>query len=142
MIVPDANLVIYAHDSTSPQHAKAREWWEQTMSGDEPVGLPWVVVLAFVRLMTHPTICQNPMDVGMARETVDEWLFRPHVRLLSPGASIVSRFFTLLEAADSGGNLSTDALIAATAEEHGGIVYSTDRDFDRFPGVKWINPIG
>jgi len=82
------------------------------------------------------------MDVGMARETVDEWLFRPHVRLLSPGASILSRFFTLLEAADIGGNLSTDALIAATAEEHGGIVYSNDRDFDRFPGIKWINPIG
>jgi len=66
----------------------------------------------------------------------------PPCPVAEPGASILSRFFTLLEAADIGGNLSTDAPIATTAEEHGGIVYSNDRDFDRFPGIKWINPIG
>jgi predicted nucleic acid-binding protein len=111
------------------------------LSGSEPVGVPWVVVLAFVRLTTHPTICQNPMSISMAREAVESWMSLPTVRMLGPSLSTLSRFFDMLETADTGGNLSTDALIAATAEEHGGTVYSNDRDFDRFPGIKRVNPI-
>jgi len=66
VIVPDANLAIYAYDRTATQHAAAKAWWEQTLSGSTPVGIPWVVVLAFIRLMTHPTLSENPMTVPRA----------------------------------------------------------------------------
>ena len=68
MIVPDANLLIYAYDTTSPHHAKARTWWEERLSGDEPVGIPWVVVLAFTRLLTHPAVCAAPHDGPAGKE--------------------------------------------------------------------------
>ena len=141
MIVPDANLLIYAYDNTAPAHARARAWWESTLSGHEPVGIPWVVVLAFVRLMTHPTLSDNPMTVDQARERVEEWLACEHVQLLSPEATTLTRFFDLLGGAGAAGNFCTDALIAALAEEHGGKVYSNDADFARFPGIMWKNPL-
>lgn len=141
MIVPDANLLIYAYDTTSPHHAKARSWWESALSGAEPVGIPWVVILAFTRLMTHPTVSENPMTVAQARAAVEAWLACEHVRMLSVEPDTINTFFTLLDEAGIGGNLSTDALIAATASEHGGCVYSNDRDFDRFAGLVWRNPL-
>jgi len=141
VIVPDTNLLIYAYDSTAPAHRRARTWWESALSGQEPVGVPWVVILAFVRLMTHPTLSENPMSADQARERVEEWLRCDHVRLLSPEATTFDRFFDLLTAAGTAGNLCTDALIAALAEEHGGTVYSNDADFGRFPGVAWQNPL-
>ena len=141
MIVPDANLLIYAYDNTAPAHSRARAWWESALSGHEPVGIPWIVVLAFVRLMTHPTLSDNPMTAGQARQCVEEWLACEHVRLLSPETTTFARFFDLLAAAGTAGNLCTDALIAALAEEHGGNVYSNDADFSRFPGIAWKNPL-
>jgi len=141
MIVPDVNLLVYAYDSTAPAHRKARVWWESVLTGSEPVGIPWIVVLAFVRLMTHPTLCENPMTVGQAREVVEEWLRCDQVRLLGPDAPALERWFDLLLAAGTGGNLCTDALIAALAEEHGGRVFSNDADFGRFPGITWQDPL-
>ncbi len=141
MIVPDTNLLIYAYDSKAPAHRRARAWWESVLSGHEPVGLPWIVVLAFVRLMTHPTLSENPMTAAQARERVEEWLACDQVRLLSPESTTLNRFFDLLTATGTAGNLCTDALIAALAEEHGGKVYSNDADFARFPGIIWHNPL-
>jgi toxin-antitoxin system PIN domain toxin len=141
VIVPDTNLLIYAYDSKAPAHRRARAWWESVLSGHEPVGLPWIVVLAFVRLMTHPTLSENPMTAAQARERVEEWLACDQVRLLSPESTTLNRFFDLLTATGTAGNLCTDALIAALAEEHGGKVYSNDADFARFPGIIWHNPL-
>ncbi|OIR18593.1 ribonuclease VapC33 [mine drainage metagenome] len=141
MIVPDVNLLVYAYDRTAPAHRRARAWWESVLSGYEPVGLPWIAVLAFVRLTTHPTLNDNPMTVVQARECVESWLERGHVRLLSPEATTFLRFFELLAVGGVGGNLCTDALIAALAEEHGGKVYSNDADFGRFAGIAWENPL-
>jgi uncharacterized protein len=141
MILPDVNLLIYAHDETSPFHEKARLWWESALSGREPIGIPVVVALAFVRLVTHPTINQNPMTVAMARERVESWEKVPIVSLLSGSALTLRLVWEFLEAAEAGGNLTTDAMIAAHASERGGTVYSNDRDFDRFPKIRWINPL-
>jgi uncharacterized protein len=142
MIVPDINILIYAYDATSPHHAKAKSWWEEALSGSEPIGIPWVVVLAFTRIMTHPSVCAEPMTVKQVRKRVAQWSNQPHVRLLAPAAETIVLFFELLEAAELGGSLSTRALIAAHARENGAVVYSSDRDFDRFPAVKWKNPLG
>ncbi len=141
MIVPDVNLLLYAYDSSFAQHTKAASWWERVMNESEPVGLPWVVVLAFVRLTTHPTIAANPRSVGEVRAIVESWLAVPHVRLLPHSAGLATRFFDALAQAGGAGNLTTDALIAAQAIEAGARVFTNDRDFARFPGLVTVNPL-
>ncbi|MDL5054788.1 PIN domain-containing protein [Oscillatoria laete-virens NRMC-F 0139] len=141
MIVPDANILIYAHDEAAPWHDKARAWWEGALSGTEPVGLAWVVVLAVTRLLTHPTICENPLSPAQVRQLIEGWISVPHVRIIHLSENAPGRFFDLLEEAGTGGNLSTDALIALHALEHSATIVSNDRDFDRFAGVKRINPL-
>ena len=141
MIIPDANLLIYAYDASAPLHTRARAWWEGILSGSEPVGIPWVVVLAFVRLMTHPSLSENPMTVEQAKSAVMAWLDVEHVRLLATTPATVKVFFAMVAQAGTGGNLCTDAMIAAVASEHGGCVYSNDVDFARFPNQAWRNPL-
>ena len=141
MIIPDANLLIYAHDEQSPFHPKARVWWESVLAGSEPVGVPWIVVLAFVRLMTHPQICAQPLSVEEARVAVTHWVDSPMLRIIQLSGSALTTFFDLLEDAGMGGNLTTDALIALYAREHSGTIYSNDRDFDRFKGLRRGNPL-
>jgi toxin-antitoxin system PIN domain toxin len=141
MIIPDANLLIYAHDSSASPHLKAKGWWEATLSGDEAVGLPWIVVLAFTRIMTHPQICENPLSIAEVRSMVEDWMEAPCLRIIQLSDQALPRFFDLLEDAQMGGNLCTDALIALHAREHSATIYSNDRDFDRFPGIKWVNPL-
>ena len=141
MIIPDANLLIYAHDEASPWHDKARAWWEAALSGTNPVGLPWVVVLAVTRLLTHPNICEHPLSPAQVRCIVEHWVSLPHVRIIHLSENALGRFFDLLEEAGMGGNLSTDALIALHALEHSATIASNDRDFDRFAGIKRINPL-
>lgn len=124
MLIPDANLLIYAYDATCPANRRARAWWESVLSGVEPVAIPWVVVLAFIRLMTHPMICENQMTVVQCRSAVFEWFALKHVRLLTPTASTMQNLFDILAHVGTGGNLTTDALIAAHALEHGARIYS------------------
>src|SRR4029453_10440941 len=132
MIVPDANLLIFAYTAPSPPHRPARRWVEDGLSGPEPVGVPWIVMLAFVRLISHPTLLEHPLTVRETEACVRQWLDCDHVRLLDPRERTSERFFSLLDEAGLGGNLATDALIAAHAEEYSATVHSTDRDFDRF----------
>lgn len=141
MIIPDTNLLVYAYDSECPQHNRALKWWEECLSGSEPVGIPWVVMLAFVRLTTHPTLLENPQPIKSVRKTVQSWLEIPHVRLLSPSPSTTEHFFDMLEKAGSGGNLSTDAHIAALAFEYDACVHTNDHDFARFDSVRRFNPL-
>lgn len=141
MIVPDTNLLLYAYDESFPAHAAARNWWETVMNGDEPIGLPWVVVLAFVRLATHPTVAANPRSVPDVREIVESWVAAPHVRVLHGTGHTMKAFFDSLESANLGGNLCTDALIAALALEAGARVFTNDRDFQRFAGLVAVNPL-
>jgi len=141
MIVPDANLLLYAYDESFPDHPAARSWWETVMNGDEPIGLPWVVILAFVRLATHPTVAANPRSVPEVREIIESWVAAPHVRFLHGTVHTMNAFFDALESAKLGGNLCTDALIAALAIESGARVFTNDRDFQRFPGLVAVNPL-
>jgi toxin-antitoxin system PIN domain toxin len=139
VIVPDANLLIYAYDQQSPK--AARKWWEDALSDDEPVGIPWIVLLAFTRILTHPSIASEPLSSEEVRSRVDQWFEQKHVRLINPGPECLRRFFDCLKEARLGGNLSTDALIAAQAAEHGATIHSNDHDFDRFLNVRRINPL-
>jgi toxin-antitoxin system PIN domain toxin len=141
MMVPDTNLLVYAYDSESPFHPAAKIWWQNALSGREPIGVPWVVILGFTRIMSHPSICTQPLGTEVIRGIVNTWIDRPQVRILSVSGDSLPRFFDLLHDIRLGGNLTTDALIALHAFEHSATVYSTDHDFNRFPGLKWVNPL-
>ena len=141
MIIPDANLLIYAHDEKSHYHSKAKRWWERSLSGTEAIGLPWVVLLAFVRLVTHTQICANPLSVEQVRSVVDHWKRSENLRLIQLSDTALDTYFDLLSDAGLGGNLSTDAVIALHAREYSATIYSNDRDFDRFSGIRWVNPL-
>ena len=141
MIIPDLNLLIYAYDSTSPSHERARAWWIQCLSGTETVGISWLVALGFVRLWTSPRVFQNPMTIDTASSHVEEWFRCPLVRVLNPGPQHAEFVFGFLRAEGKGGNLTTDAHLAALAVEANATVHTADADFLRFRGLKWINPL-
>jgi toxin-antitoxin system PIN domain toxin len=141
MIIPDVNILVYAYDSTSPWHERAREWWRQTLVGSESVGIPAVVIMAFIRLTTHTSLSGNPMAIPRARAIVSSWVAVEGVRVLAPTWETLSLMMELLEDASVSGSLSTDALIAAHALEQRASVWSNDADFKRFSGVKVHNPL-
>ena len=141
MIIPDVNLLLFAHNSQSRRHKAARAWWEALMNGNSSVGLPWVAILGFIRIATNPRILVNPLDVGSACARVRSWLGRPQAAIIHPGARHADVLFALLESAGSAGNLTTDAHLAALAIEHQAELHSTDADMARFPGLRWVNPL-
>jgi toxin-antitoxin system PIN domain toxin len=141
MILVDANLLIYAVDRDSPHHDKAHRWLEDTLSGTTETGLAWIVVLAFLRITTHPKIMCKPMAVETSLEYVSSWLSQPCVSLIRPGKQHWSVFRNLVNMVGTGGNLTSDAHLAALAIEHGSDLYSADYDFQRFPGIRHINPL-
>jgi len=142
VILVDANILIYAIDRDSPHHERARRWLEETLSGDTPVGLPWIVILAFIRLTTRPGIVRRPMRPDQAIAFVDSWLRQPYVSALGPGEHHWQVLKNLLRSSGTAGNLTSDAHVAALALEHGGTVVSADNDFGRFSGVTHVNPLG
>jgi toxin-antitoxin system PIN domain toxin len=142
VIVPDVNLLLYAYDSESPFHARAQAWWRDCLSGQEPVGLTHAVVFGFVRVGTSARVYRQPWTVAEAATHVQSWLARRAVRLLLPDVDHVARVMALLRSAGSaGGNLVTDAQIAALALRHGAEVHTGDRDFMRFGGLRCRFPL-
>jgi uncharacterized protein len=139
--VLDANLLLYAYDSDSQQHAKARAWVEQVFSGGTPLGLPWQTVTAFLRIATNPRLSGKRFTPEEAAEIVGQWLEQPNVRLLSPGDQHWSILRQMLVEGQARGPLVSDAHLAALTIEYGGILHTTDRDFGRFPGLRWSNPL-
>ena len=141
MILIDANLLIYAVNSDAPNHETARSWLEDTLSGKSAVGLPWICLLAFVRITTRRGIFAHPLDVGDALGYVDSWLDQPFVELVGPGDGHWPILRNLVRLSGTAGNLTSDAHIAALALENGAAIYSADYDFRRFPGVDHVNPL-
>ena len=141
MIIPDVNLLIYAYDSESPYHAKAAAWWQKCLSESEPIGLPSVVIFAFMRITTHARVFQNPITLAKAADHVRSWLAQPCAQVLEPGANHEHHVLKLLEAIGTAANLVTDAQIAALAIEYDAVLHTADSDFLRFPGVRWFNPL-
>ena len=141
MIIPDTNLLICSHNTQSPAHDKAREWWEGLLNGTQPVGIPWVAISGYIRLMTHPRVLVRPISVGTARTDVEAWLDRPCVLIIEPGKRFRHVFLDALTTLGTAGNLTTDAYLAALAIEHQAELCSCDADFSRFPGLRWRNPL-
>ena len=128
MIVPDVNLLVYAHNDGAPYHDSARRWWEGLVNGSERIVVPWVVSAGFVRLMTHPRVLVSPVTPAQAVDYVSEWFRFPHVMPINPGADHLVHFRRNLLAAGVGANLVTDSHIAAVAMEYQAEVHSNDTD--------------
>ncbi len=141
MIVVDVNLLLYAVNQDSPNHGKAKAWLESAVSGTETVGLPWIVLLAFLRLTTRTGLFQKPLTVDAAFDLVDAWLLQPSVTVPEPTARHMQTMRDLISPLGTGGNLTVDAYLAALAIEHGAELCSTDSDFGRFRRLRWRNPL-
>ena len=137
MIIPDVNVLIYAYNSGSIHHKAAREWWEETLTLPRPVGLPWVSILGFVRIITRGIVAK-PLYPSDAIGVVRRWLDVPGVQILTPGEFHAEIFFRLIEQVGTAGDLTTDAHLAALAIEYRGELASTDTDFARFPGLALV----
>lgn len=142
MILPDANLLLYAYDESSPFHAKAKAWCERIMKGPAPVVMLPGVVFAFVRIATHPRVFNDPLAVAEAALHVRSWLSRRHVRIHEMLPEDIESTLDLLEAAGTAGNLTSDAQIAAVAIRLDAEVHTADLDFGRFAEVRFVNPLG
>ncbi|MEE8584785.1 MAG: type II toxin-antitoxin system VapC family toxin [Acidobacteriota bacterium] len=141
MILPDVNILIHAHNLDSPLHQAAQEWWDSCLSGTQGVGLAWVTLLGFIRISTHRKILFRPLPVQGVLERVKSWLSLPHVHIPHPSDRHFERLSQAFEQLGTAGNLTTDAHLATLAMERGYILYSTDTDFSRFKGLRWVNPL-
>jgi len=140
MIVPDTNLLLYAYDEKSHYHEAAKTWWEGLLSGNELIGFCVPVVFAFIRVGTHPRIYANPIPLKMAIRHVETWLERSNVHFLAFEKMDIPVALRLLENT-SGGNVTTDAQIAAIALRNRATIHTADSDFARFPNLSWYNPL-
>lgn len=141
MILVDANLLVYAHDAAATEHALAKEWLERVFNQPTRVGLPWPTLLAFVRLVSNPSIVRAPVTPAIAWGRAAEWLTLSNVWIPPPGAQHADLLGTLLVDARVTSRMVPDAHLAALAIEHGLTLCSTDGDFAKFPRLRWENPL-
>lgn len=141
MILIDANLLVYAHVRSFPQHEKARGWLDAQLSGAPRVGLPWASLLAFLRLVTNPRVFERPEPIGDAWRQVLAWLDCETAWIPQPTERHAGLLGNLLADPGVHANLIPDAHLAALAIEHGLTLCSADSDFARFPNLRWQNPL-
>jgi toxin-antitoxin system PIN domain toxin len=141
MNLVDANILLYAEDSTSESHDRARIWWDEQLSGTDPICLCWPVLNAFIRIGTNTRLHLRPFTMKEAIEHVMIWLDQPCVRIVQPTDGHWRIFQKVLTNGKAIGNLVSDAHLAALAIEHNCVLQSTDADFSRFKGLKWQNPL-
>ncbi|HET8928208.1 MAG TPA: type II toxin-antitoxin system VapC family toxin [Microbacterium sp.] len=141
MKLVDANVLLYAVDADARHHDAARRWLDAAISGADTVLLPWVCALAFLRLTTNPRVYEEPLTVDEAIDIVAGWMRQPAVITPEPAAGHLERVREMLRDTGTGGNLVTDAHLAAMALQHRATVVTFDSDFARFPGVEWMRPL-
>ena len=141
MILIDANLLLYAYDPRAAEHERSRQWLEQTLSGSELVRFTSVTLWAFLRIATNPRVFEHPLTVAEALDTVTSWLAQPVAAVIEPGERHWDLLRDVASQGQATGPMMMDAVLAAVAIEHGATLYTTDRDFGRFPGLVWKNPL-
>ncbi len=141
MRLPDVNVLLYAADRNSPHHDRTAPYVESMIGGRETVALAWVVALGFIRLATKPQLMLSPLTVARALDVVDGWLDRPNVVVVHPTDRHAAVLRELLVPLGTGVGRVQDAHLAALAIEHGAELVSADRDFARFSGLRWHDPL-
>ena len=140
MLIPDVNVLLYASDETARHHDPARRWVEASLSGDEPVGFCWAVLVGFVRIATNPRVYDEPLSAEAAIDEVDAWLVPESATIVEPGRRHLEILRGLLAELGTAGNLVSDAHLAALAIERKATLVSFDNDFSRFPNLRWFDP--
>ena len=140
MQIVDANVLLYAVNEAAPHHARARAWLDGALAGREPVGFDWTVLLAFLRLATHPAVFARPLPAAEATDVVRAWLAQPPVVIVEPTRRHADLLAGLLAEAGTAANLVNDAHLAALALEHDAVLVTFDADFGRFAGLRRETP--
>jgi toxin-antitoxin system PIN domain toxin len=141
VILVDANLLLYAYHPRAEQHEASRTWLEGALSGPELVRFAWVTLWAFLRIATNARVFEHPLSISEAEAAVASWLAQPNAGILEPGDRHWETLRALTREGQIVGPLVMDAALAAIALEHGALLCTTDRDFSRFPRLKWMNPL-
>ena len=136
----DLNLLIYAVNEDTANHNTAKSWLETQFNGTESIGIPWIVILGFLRIMTNGKIFPNPLTEEAALNLIDAWLQHPLIQIPEPGVNHWSLVKELILETGTAGNLTSDIHLAAIAIEHGAKLYTLDADFSRFKGLRWEKP--
>lgn len=141
MTLIDLNLLIHIVNVDFPEQPRARAWWEDLLRRGERIGLPWMVIVGFVRITTNPRAMKRPFTLPEALAQVDDWLALPGVVVVHPTGEHARHFAGQCLASGATGNLVSDAHLAALAIEHGCELASNDADYGRFPTLRWVNPL-
>jgi toxin-antitoxin system PIN domain toxin len=141
MILPDVNVLVYAHREDAPGHVAYRNWLEELINSDQAYGFSELVLSGFLRVVTHPRIFNPPSDLTVAFSFISIIRSQPNAVLIAPGPRHWEIFKNLCQSANTKGNLIPDAYLAALAIESGSEWITTDRDYSRFTGLKWRQPL-
>lgn len=140
MIFPDVNLLLYAHDETSVFHKSASTWLISILKSEQAF-FSWHTISGFLRISTNHRLWSAPLTIEQAVEIVNSWLTLDNTHIVSFEKKTWPLFAKMLTESQATGNLVMDAHVAAMAASCGATVASTDRDFTRFPGLQFTNPI-
>jgi uncharacterized protein len=141
VVLPDVNVLVYAHRQDALHHVRYRDWLENVINGDEAYGLSELVLSGFVRVATHPKVFAKPSALPDALAFARQLRGRPNCVSVGPGLRHWEIFCALCAGAGAKGNLVPDAYLAAMAIESGCEWITTDRDFSRFKGLRWRHPL-
>jgi len=137
----DANILLFAADRTTNFHSAASSWLTRVLNGPVRVGLPWQSLGAFLRIGTNPRAYERPLTPDEAWSYVEDWLAADASWIPGPTERHAEVLGSLIVSYQLGGNLVSDAQMAALAIEHGLTVCSADTDFARFGEIRWENPL-
>jgi len=140
LILPDANVLLYAFRSDAQDHNRYRSWLDRVVNGKEAYGVSPQVLASVIRIATHPGIYTQRSTLTETTAFVSSLIEQPHCQLIQPGPNHWPIFLELCRTAKATGNLVQDAWLAALAIESGSELISTDRDFARFPELRWRPP--
>lgn len=141
MIIPDVNLLIYAHVPSSIDHAKSLIWWREILAGPEQIGLPDIVISSFLRLTTNTRLFGTPFTPAEAVDLANKWLTHQNIELLLGEEINLRKLLENVKARNLSGNSIPDMQIAIFALQHNAVLHSADTGFKRYEDLKWFNPI-
>jgi uncharacterized protein len=141
VILPDVNVLVYAFRRDATDHLAYRRWLLEATGGEEAFALAEAVLSGVLRVLTHPRVFQPPEPLDDALAYMEALRARPNCVIVQPGTRHWRIFTDLCSAAGARGNLVADAHLAALAIESGCEWITTDRDFSRFPGLRWRHPL-
>jgi hypothetical protein len=141
MILPDVNVLVYAHREDAVDHLRYRQWLESVLQSGQPYGMSDHVLSGFLRVVTHPRVFTPPSPIAAALEFVRQLREQPNCRIIAPGVRHWAIFTGLCQSQTAAGNLIPDLWFAALAIESGCEWITTDRDYRQIPGLHWQHPL-